>query len=148
MSVIVIRTPFLGTLWVLGLSVRPRSYVFHSFDPWVLCQGFAQGRCNSWDGPSLTSLESTMPLFPSRRLLALGMDRLNALVRSLMRPIKRRIRIAARVLLEILFRSPLLLRQKSGLNERKRMASDVSYVRLNKKKTSIYSNMLITGRVR
>lgn len=89
-----------------------------------------------------------MPLFPSRRLLALGMDRLNALVRSLMRPIKRRIRIAARVLLEILFRSPLLLRQKSGLNERKRMASDVSYVRLNQKKASIYSNMLITGRVR
>lgn len=56
---------------------------------------------------------------------------LNALVRSLTRPIKRRIGIAARVLLEISFRSPLLLRQKSclpGLNERKRMASDVSYV--------------------
>ncbi len=56
---------------------------------------------------------------------------LNALVRSLTRPIKLRIGIAARVLLEISFRSLLLLRQKSGLpglNERKRMASDVSYV--------------------
>ena len=34
------------------------------------------------DGPSLTSLESTMPLFSSRRLLALGMDRLIGLMLS------------------------------------------------------------------
>ena len=51
------------------------------------------------DGPSLTSLESTMPLFPSRKLLdGTGSYWLNALVRSLTRP---RIGIAARVLLEI-----------------------------------------------
>uniref|UniRef100_A0A6N2MXE7 Protein Ycf2 n=1 Tax=Salix viminalis TaxID=40686 RepID=A0A6N2MXE7_SALVM len=45
------------------------------------------------DGPSLTSLESTMPLFPSRKLLdGTGSYWLNALVRSLTRP---RIGIAA-----------------------------------------------------
>lgn len=77
--------------------------------------------------PSLTSLESTMPTVTETAGPWVGPAYwLNALVRSLTHPI--RIGIAARVLLEISFRSPLFLRKKPGLNERKRMASDVSYV--------------------